>query len=83
MQINAMRAQIMLETMGYTCDALSYVADIPVVAVAALHTAWESLRQGRLQAWEIEQITMRMLDVVMESSRLNPSTFPPASKTGL
>jgi hypothetical protein len=69
MQIDATHAKVMLGTMGYACEALDHVAEVPKPAVEALHSAWDSMRQGQLQRWEMDLITTRLLEAVLDSSR--------------
>jgi hypothetical protein len=60
MNIDPTNAINMLQKLGCSCDALNHVAGVPEDVVEALHSAWESMRQGDLQSWEIELIVSRM-----------------------
>lgn len=60
MDIDPTNAINMLQKLGCSCDALNHVAGVPEDVVEALHSAWESMRQGDLQSWEIELIVTRM-----------------------
>lgn len=60
MHIDPTHAISMLQKLGCSCEALNHVADVPEAVVEALHSAWESMRQGDLQRWEIELIVSRM-----------------------
>lgn len=60
MNINPNNAIKMLSKMGCSCEVLDHVAQVPEDVVEALHSAWESLRRGELEAWEIELIVSRM-----------------------
>ncbi len=65
MQIDATHAKVMLGTMGYACEVLDHVADVPEAAVEALHDAWDSMQHGHLQRWEVDLITTRLLEAVL------------------
>ncbi|CAG0996603.1 hypothetical protein MTYP_02595 [Methylophilaceae bacterium] len=60
MYIDPTNAINMLQKMGYSCEALNHVADLPEAVVEALHSAWHSLLEGDLQEWEIDLIVSRM-----------------------
>lgn len=69
MKIDAMHAKTILEAIGYSCDALEHVTEVPEPAVEALHSAWESAQQQDLEQWEVELITTRMLHALMPNAK--------------
>jgi hypothetical protein len=60
MNINPDNAINLLSKMGCSCEVLNHVAQVPETVVEALHSAWESMRKGDLEPWEIELIVSRM-----------------------
>lgn len=73
MHIEAYQARAMLRAMGYECEALGYVADIPPQALAAVRQVWDQARGGNLRINEVDSVLGQLYSVMLEQGRRRPT----------
>lgn len=69
MRVDLHQARAMLNAMGYECEGLGLVADIPASAMDALQQVWSNASRGNLRLREVESVLSRLYIAMLEGSR--------------